>query len=75
MRLPHIVSIYLNRVGVNAAERLDMPNREVYSLYSIDKNNRLMPTGLPHMVEISDGKLITLTAKEAFKLLEKDEQE
>ena len=74
MKLPHIVSIYLNRVGLNAAERLDMPNREVYSLYRVDKNNQLMPTGLPHMVEISGGKLITLTVKEAFKLIEKHEQ-
>lgn len=74
MKLPHIVSIYLNRVGLNAAERLDMPDREVYSLYRVDKNNQMMPTGLPHMVEISDGKLITLTVKEAFKLIEKDEQ-
>ena len=56
------------------AERLDVPNRELYSLYQVDKNNHLIPTGLPHMVEISDGKLITLTAGETFKLIEKDEQ-
>ena len=56
------------------AERLDVPNRELYSLYKADKNNQLIPTGLPHIVEISDGKLITLPTKEAFELIIKDEQ-
>ena len=56
------------------AERLDVPNRELYSLYKVDKNNHLIPTGLPHIVEISDGKLITLPTKEAFELIIKDEQ-
>lgn len=75
MELPHIVSVYLKSVGLNAAERLDVPNREIYSLFRVDKNNQLMPTGLPHMVEIIDGKLVTLPVKEAFELLSSDEEE
>lgn len=72
MEIPHIITVYLKSVGLNMAERLDVPNRELYSLYKVDKNNQLIPTGLPHIVEISDGKLITLPTKEAFELIMKD---
>ena len=74
MEIPHTITVYLKSVGLNMAERLDVPNRELYSLYKVDKNNQLIPTGLPHIVEISDGKLITLPTKEAFELIIKDEQ-
>lgn len=69
---PNIISIILKDLGLNHSERIDIPNREVYVLSSVDDDGNCLPTGLPCLYEITKDGARRIEEKESFELLEKN---
>lgn len=71
-KTPNIISTILKDLGLNHSERIDIPNREVYVLSSIDDDGNCIPTGLPCLYEITKDGARRIEEKESFEILEKN---
>lgn len=71
-KIPNIISSILKSLGLNHSERIDIPDREVYVLSSVDDDGFCIPTGLPCLYEITKDGARRIEEKESFELLEKN---
>ena len=71
-KTPNIISTLLKNLGLNHSERVDIPDREVYVLSSVDDDGTCLPTGLPCLYEITKDGARKIEEKEAFEILEKN---
>lgn len=71
-KTPNIISILLKDLGLNHSERIDIPNREVYVLSSVDDDGNCLPTGLPCIYEIKKDGVRRIEEEESFEILEKN---
>lgn len=71
-KTPNIISTILKDLGLNHSERIDIPDREVYVLSSIDDDGFCIPTGLPCLYEITKDGARRIEEKESFEILEKN---
>lgn len=71
-KTPNIISILLKDLGLNHSERIDIPNREVYVLSSVDDDGNCLPTGLPCIYEITKDGVRRIEEEESFEILEKN---
>jgi len=69
--IPSIITSLLKRSGLNHAERIDIPDREVYVLSSIAADGTIVPIGLPCLFEITEEGLQEIDVNESFEILEK----
>ena len=69
---PNIISILLKDLGLNHSERIEISNREVYVLSSVDDEGNCIPTGLPCLYEITKEGARRVEEKESFEILEKN---
>lgn len=70
-KTPIIIKILLRNLGLNHSERIDIPDREVYVLSSVDDDGNCSPTGLPCLYEITKDGARRIEEKESFEILEK----
>ncbi len=69
-KTPNIIKTLLKNLGLNHSERIDIPDREVYVLSSVDDDGICLPTGLPCLYEITKDGARKIEEKEAFEILE-----
>lgn len=69
--IPKVIEKYLEEVGLNTANLLSVPDREIYDLNLVDSDGSVVPTGLPFLVEVKGDSVKRLSETESFNILEK----
>ena len=70
-KTPNIIKALLKNLGLNHSERIDIPDREVYVLSSVDDDGFFAPTGLPCLYEVTKEGAKRIEERESFEILEK----
>ena len=70
-KTPNIIKALLKNLGLNHSERIDIPDREVYVLSSVDDEGFSLPTGLPCLYEVTKEGAKRIEERESFEILEK----